>query len=177
MSLRQGWETLVRRCRRATWAERTGGPLLPLIAVVAALGSSLAYAITAVTQQLSTKGAQRRRALPPELLLDLIRQPLWLAGIAANAASFALQVVALRFGPLALIEPIGPARWNRTARPLALALACGAAYVVTDFSIKLIVREPAPAPLLFPRDKSRSRKPKRRSLGSSDDKTHFYCPN
>jgi hypothetical protein len=29
------------------------------------------------------------------------------------------------------------ARWNQTARPLALALACGAAYAVTDFSIKL----------------------------------------
>jgi hypothetical protein len=84
-----------RRCRRATQAERTGGPLFPLIAVVAALGSSLACAITAVTEQLSTKGAQRPRALPPELLLDLIRQPLWLAGIAANVASFALQVVAL----------------------------------------------------------------------------------
>jgi hypothetical protein len=33
------------------------------------------------------------------------------------------------------------ARWNRTARPLALALACGAAYAVTDFSIKLATAE------------------------------------
>lgn len=64
--------------------------MFPLIAVVAAFGSSLAYAITAVTEQLSTKRVQRRRALSPELLLDLIRQPLWLAGIAANVASFAL---------------------------------------------------------------------------------------
>jgi hypothetical protein len=185
--------------------------LFPLIAVVAALGSSLAYAITAVTEQLSTKRVQRRRPLSPELLLELIRQPLWLAGIAANVASFVLQVVALRFGPLALVEPIlvcdlifaglisaalkkhadlvigagvvacaagvagflviarpsagrqaiglidvlpllagfaavlagclALARWNRTARPLALALACGAAYAVTDFSIKLVTAE------------------------------------
>ncbi len=183
----------------------------PLIAVVAALGSSLAYAITAVTEQLGTHRVQSRRALSPELLLDLIKQPLWLAGVGANVASFALQVVALRFGPLALVEPIlvcdlifaglisailrrradlvtgagivacaagvvgflviarpsagrqtiGPiqalallagfaavlagclavARWNRTARPLALALACGAAYAVTDFSIKLATAE------------------------------------
>jgi hypothetical protein len=174
---------------------------------VAAFGSSLAYAITAVTEQLSTKRVQRRSALSPKLLLDLIKQPLWLAGIGANVASFALQVVALRFGPLALVEPIlvfdlifagligavmrkrvdvvtgagvvactagvvgflviarpsggrqaiglietlpllagfaallavclALARWNRTARPLALALACGAAYAVTDFSVKL----------------------------------------
>ena len=183
----------------------------PLIAVVAALGSSLAYAITAVTEQLGTHRVQSRRALSPELLLDLIKQPLWLAGVGANVASFALQVVALRFGPLALVEPIlvcdlifaglisailrrradlvtgagivacaagvvgflviarpsagrqaigliealallagfaavlagclAVARWNRTARPLALALACGAAYAVTDFSIKLATAE------------------------------------
>jgi hypothetical protein len=185
--------------------------LFPLIAVVAALGSSLAYAITAVTEQLATKRVQPRRALSPELLLDLIKQPLWLAGIGANVASFVLQVVALRFGPLALVEPIlvcdlifaglitaalrkrvdlvtgagvlactagivgflviarpsagretigliealallagfaavlagclAVARWNRTARPLALALACGAAFAVTDFSIKLTTAE------------------------------------
>ena len=185
--------------------------MFPLIAVLAGFGSALAYAITAVTEQLSTKRVKRRRALSPELLLDLIRQPLWLAGIAANVASFALQVVALRFGPLALVEPIlvcdmifaglisaalrkradpvtgagvlacaagvagflviarpsagrdtlgfiealpllagfaallvgclALARWNQTARPLALALACGAAYAVTDFSIKLATAE------------------------------------
>jgi len=185
--------------------------LFPLTAVVAALGSSLAYAITAVTEQLGTKRVKSRRALSPKLLLDLLKQPLWLAGIAANVASFALQVVALRFGPLALVEPIlvcdlifaglitaalrkrvdlvlgagllactagiigflviarpsagrqaigltealallagfaavlagclAVARWNRTARPLALALACGAAFAVTDFSIKLTTAE------------------------------------
>ena len=185
--------------------------MFPLIAVVAALGSSLAYAITAVTEQLSTKRVQRRRALSPELLLDLIKQPLWLAGVAANVASLALQVVALRFGPLALVEPIlvfdlifaglitavmkkraDPvtgvgivacaagvagflfiarpsggrlaigftevlplligfavvlagclilARRNATVRPLALATACGAAFAVTDFSIKLVTAE------------------------------------
>ena len=185
--------------------------MFPLSAVVAALGSSLAYAITAVTEQLGTKRVERRRALSPALLLDLIKQPLWLAGIGANVASFVLQVVALRFGPLALVEPIlvcdlifaglisaalrkhadlvtgagvvacaagvaaflviarpsagrqaiglseallllagfatvlagclALARWNRTVRPLALAFACGAAYAVTDFSIKLVTAQ------------------------------------
>jgi hypothetical protein len=185
--------------------------LFPLTAVLAALGSSLAYAITAVTEQLGTKRVKPRGALSPELLLDLIKQPLWLAGIAANVASFVLQVVALRFGPLALVEPIlvcdlifaglitailkkradpvtgagivacaagvagfliiarpsagredisliealpllagfaavlagclALARWNQTVRPLALALACGAAYAATDFAIKLATTE------------------------------------
>jgi hypothetical protein len=195
----------------ASRAEPRDQPLFPVIAVVAAFGSALAYAITAVTEQLSTKRVKRRRALSPELLLDLIKQPLWLAGVGANVASVALQVVALRFGPLALVEPIlvfdmifagliiavmkkraDPvtfagifacaggvagfliiarpsagrdaigftealplligfaavlaaclvlARWNRAVRPLALALACGAAYAVTDFSIKLVTAE------------------------------------
>ena len=185
--------------------------MFPLIAVVAAFGSSLAYAVTAVTEELSTKHVKRRGALSPELVLDLIRQPLWLAGIAANVASFVLQVVALRFGPLALVEPIlvfdlifaglitavmkkradpvtgvgivacaaGVAGFlfiarpsggrlhvgfvevipllvgfavvlagclilaprNATVRPLALATACGAAFAVTDFSIKLVTAQ------------------------------------
>jgi hypothetical protein len=51
-------------------------------------------------------GVKRRAALSPWLLLDLVRQPLWLAAIGAALAGFALQIVALRFGPLALVEPI-----------------------------------------------------------------------
>src|ERR1700724_3472304 len=84
-------------CRPVSRGEPTDGSLFPLTAVVAAFGSSLADAITALTEQLGTKRVQSRRALSPKLLLDLLKQPLWLAGIAANVASFALQVVALRF--------------------------------------------------------------------------------
>jgi hypothetical protein len=77
-----------------------------LISVLAAVAGSLVLGTSAVIEQRGTKRVRRRRPLSPWLLLDLARQPLWLAGIAANVAGFALQVVALRFGPLAVVEPI-----------------------------------------------------------------------
>ena len=182
-----------------------------VIAVVAGLAAALAYAISAVVEQRGTKRVKGRRALSPKLLFDLLRQPLWVAGTVANVIGFLLVVVALRFGPLALVEPLGPCdlifaslingylkklwdplivagmvactagvvgflaiarpsggrsevslsaalpllaglavllaaclavvRWDRRVRPLALALACGIAYGVTDFCLKLVTSE------------------------------------
>jgi hypothetical protein len=76
------------------------------IAVAAALGAALLLGISAVADQRSTKRVKTRRALSPAILLDLIRQPLWLIAIAANIAGFALQVVALNYGSLALVQPL-----------------------------------------------------------------------
>jgi hypothetical protein len=76
------------------------------IAVVAALASALVLGISAVADQRSTKRVESRRALSPRILVDLVRQPLWLAAIGANLVGFALQVVALNFGSLALVQPI-----------------------------------------------------------------------
>jgi hypothetical protein len=78
----------------------------PLIPVVAAVGGSLAFGVSAVAEQRGTKRVAQRPALSPLLLADLARQPLWLAGIAANLAGFALQIVALNFGQLTLVQPI-----------------------------------------------------------------------
>jgi drug/metabolite transporter (DMT)-like permease len=80
--------------------------LSTLIAVVAALGGSVVFGISSVAEQRGTKRVKRRRELSPRILLDLVRQPLWVAAIGATLVGFALQVVALKFGPLALVEPI-----------------------------------------------------------------------
>jgi len=80
--------------------------VFPLIAVVVALASSLILGASAVIEQRGTKLVKPRKVLSPSLFVDLARQPLWLTGIAANVAGFALQVVALKFGELALVEPI-----------------------------------------------------------------------
>ena len=40
------------------------------------------------------------------LVFQLARQPTWLLGFACMMAGFAFQVGALRFGPLALVQPI-----------------------------------------------------------------------
>jgi hypothetical protein len=74
--------------------------------VVAAVGGSLAFGVSAVAEQRGTQRVPHRAALAPVLLLDLARQRLWLAGLAANLAGFALQIVALNFGQLALVQPI-----------------------------------------------------------------------
>jgi drug/metabolite transporter (DMT)-like permease len=73
---------------------------------VAAIGAALVFGIASVADQRSTKRVQRRRALSPRIFLDLARQPLWLASMGGTVLGFALQVLALRFGPLALVEPL-----------------------------------------------------------------------
>lgn len=77
-----------------------------LIAVVTALVSALFLGISSVADQRSTKRVQTRGALSPRIMLDLARQPLWFAAVGANIAGFALQVVALSFGSLALVQPL-----------------------------------------------------------------------
>ena len=66
----------------------------------------MVFGISSVAEQRGTKRVKQRRALSPRILLDLVRQPLWDTAIAATLVGFALQVVALKFGPLALVEPI-----------------------------------------------------------------------
>jgi hypothetical protein len=75
-------------------------------AVVTGLAAALVFGISSVADQRSTKRVQSRRALSPRIFLDLARQPLWLTAIGANVVGFALQVVALDFGSLALVQPI-----------------------------------------------------------------------
>jgi drug/metabolite transporter (DMT)-like permease len=180
-------------------------------AVVTGLAAALVFGISSVADQRSTKRVQSRRALSPRIFLDLARQPLWLTAIGANVVGFALQVVALDLGSLALVQPIlvcdllfavvlaavwvrhrapdkvmlagcacsagglacflavarpgggretvtlpavlplavalavvlagclvAAGRGSRRIRPLALALACGVAYGVTAFLLKLV---------------------------------------
>jgi drug/metabolite transporter (DMT)-like permease len=80
--------------------------LSDLAAIVLGLAAAVVLGIASVADQRSTKRVQRRRALNPRIFVDLVRQPLWLASIGGTVIGFALQVLALRFGPLALVEPL-----------------------------------------------------------------------
>ncbi len=80
--------------------------MVPVIAVVAGLGAAVVFGLSSVAEQRSTKRVQTRRALSPRILLDLVRQPLWVTAIGGTAIGFALQVLALKYGPLALVEPL-----------------------------------------------------------------------
>lgn len=70
------------------------------------LAAALVLGVAEVADQRSTKRVRQRRVLSPTILVDLVRQPLWLASIVGTVLGFALQVLALRFGPLALVEPL-----------------------------------------------------------------------
>jgi drug/metabolite transporter (DMT)-like permease len=82
------------------------GQLSYSAAIVLGLAAAFVLGIASVADQRSTKRVQRRRALNPRIFADLIRQPLWLASIGGTVIGFALQVLALRFGPLAVVEPL-----------------------------------------------------------------------
>ena len=75
-------------------------------AIVLGLAAALVLGVAEVADQRSTKRVRERRALSPTILVDLVRQPLWLASIVGTVLGFALQILALRFGPLALVEPL-----------------------------------------------------------------------
>lgn len=76
------------------------------LAVAAALLAALVFGISSVADQRSTKRVQSRKALSPRILLDLVKQPLWLTAVGANIAGFVLQVVALDAGSLAVVQPL-----------------------------------------------------------------------
>jgi drug/metabolite transporter (DMT)-like permease len=78
--------------------------LRDVIAVAAALGAALGYAASSVMQQRAAQEEPADEALKPGLLLRLVRQPLWLAGLAADGVAYMLQFVALGHGSIALVQ-------------------------------------------------------------------------
>lgn len=119
------------------------------IAAVAALTAACCFALAAVVQHRAVTGVEEK-ALSPGLLLALVRNPRWLAGSALGALSFAIQGLALAFGPLALVQPLAAAdvlfalpmiavlhRYRLTRRDWA-----GAAAVAAGIAVFLAVSPP-----------------------------------
>ena len=77
-----------------------------VVAVVAALGAAAIFGSSGVFEYRSAKEVPARGPLEPRLLLDLAHRPMWLLAMVANLFGVALQIVALRFGPLALVQPV-----------------------------------------------------------------------
>jgi drug/metabolite transporter (DMT)-like permease len=77
-----------------------------LLAAALALAGSASYGVAAVTQQRAAVRLPSTRAFDPAVLVRLCRRPLWLAGLAAAAAGFALQAAALGLGRLIVVEPV-----------------------------------------------------------------------
>jgi drug/metabolite transporter (DMT)-like permease len=75
-------------------------------AVILALLAALVFGISSVAEQRGTGHVEKRGALSPRLLLDLVRDPLWVTAIGATVLGFVLQVLALKYGSLAVVEPL-----------------------------------------------------------------------
>ena len=74
-------------------------------AILLAVAASVCTATASLCQR---KGAKDNETagFDARLLVRLARQPAWLLGIAAMIGGFAFQITALRFGDLALVQPI-----------------------------------------------------------------------
>jgi drug/metabolite transporter (DMT)-like permease len=80
--------------------------LFPALAIVLGVAAALMFGVASVADQRSTHRVTRRKALSPRIFVDLARQPVWLASVCGTLLGFALQVLALKYGPLALVEPL-----------------------------------------------------------------------
>jgi drug/metabolite transporter (DMT)-like permease len=76
------------------------------LALVLALASATCFGLSSAMEQRAAKQERPRMALDPRLLFRLLRRPLWLSGWVPDVAGTGLQALALRFGPLALVQSV-----------------------------------------------------------------------
>jgi drug/metabolite transporter (DMT)-like permease len=76
------------------------------LAVLLALAASFCTATASLAQRQGAKSVQTTGGFDARLLLRLVRRPVWLLGILSMIGGFVFQVTALRYGPLALVQPI-----------------------------------------------------------------------
>jgi len=80
------------------------------LAILLSLAASFCTATASICQRQGARhleaGGHEVHGFDPLLVFRLATQPVWLLGFAAMIGGFVLQVAALHFGPLALVQPI-----------------------------------------------------------------------
>jgi drug/metabolite transporter (DMT)-like permease len=76
------------------------------VAVLLAIAASFCTATASVAQRQGAKSVQTTDGFDARLLLRLARRPVWVLGIISMIGGFVFQLTALRYGPLALVQPI-----------------------------------------------------------------------
>lgn len=74
-------------------------------AILLAVAASLCTATSSVCQRLGARSVESK-GFDLALIFRLVRRPVWLLGLASMIAGFGFQVAALRYGELALVQPI-----------------------------------------------------------------------
>ncbi|WP_079000661.1 DMT family transporter [Streptomyces sp. AS58] len=77
-----------------------------LLPVMFALGAAFSNALATVLQRKAALSVPRSDKLRAGLLFDLLRRPVWIAGIGAVVAAAGCQAVALATGPLTVVQPL-----------------------------------------------------------------------
>jgi hypothetical protein len=77
-----------------------------VVAVPAAIAGAACMGLASAAQARATHEVPTSRTLSPRLLYDLARRPVWVMGVLTTLAGLGLQVVALGFGPLLLVQPL-----------------------------------------------------------------------
>ncbi|PZS40578.1 MAG: hypothetical protein DLM62_02160 [Pseudonocardiales bacterium] len=76
------------------------------VAVPAAVAGAASFGLASAVQQRATKEVPTTGTLDPRLILELIQRPVWMLGVGTVVVGLSLQLVALAFGPLVLVQPL-----------------------------------------------------------------------
>src|SRR5690348_13724046 len=89
---------LVRRCRRFVSTDLASG-------LTAALGAAVFYGSAPVAQSVAARRSPAGTGFGLRLLLRLVRDPIWLAGVAGELVGFLLEAYAFSVAPATLVAP------------------------------------------------------------------------
>ncbi len=82
------------------------GAMLLFVAVPAAVLGAAGFGLATAAQQRATKEVELTPTLSPRLITRLLVRPMWLLGLLATVLALVLQLVALAFGPITIVQPL-----------------------------------------------------------------------
>jgi drug/metabolite transporter (DMT)-like permease len=122
-----------------------------LLAVPAAVVGAACMGLASAAQARATKEVAVSRILDPGLLRGLAHRPLWLIGMAATGAGLVLQLVALAFAPLLVVQPLlitslifaGVIAARLEGRPLDAVMIVGSLICIAGLALFLVLARPS----------------------------------
>lgn len=120
------------------------------MAIVFALATALCNAVAVVLQRSATETAATRSGFSLKLIVQLVRKPIWLFGLAVTIGATVFWVLALNSGDLSLVQPIMVIElafiiailWAFSRSPVGLGDWVGTATIVVGLGTFLYVANP-----------------------------------